>query len=234
MYRAVPPAVLVSLLVALLTPAAAATLTERLAARGYDLVVEDDGVSVFRDANSETIRLIAQGRFAAPPERVRAALLDYERHVGIVDRLSESRILERGRSALLVYQRLSLPVVSDRDMTLRVTWGGDQRAAWIAYEAVAEGGPAVPDGVVRLDHYSGRWQLKATDGGRATVARLSVDMDMGGSLPPRMAAANAGKDIPALFTAIGALLERSALGVDNRLPVTAALPPTRQQTAGLP
>lgn len=232
MSRAVPPVVLVLALVFFLTPAGAATLAERLRARGYDLVVEDGGVSVFRDANASTIRLVAQGRLEAPPERVRAALLDYERHVGVVSRVSESRILERRTTGLLVYQRLSLPVVSDRDMTLRVTWGGDQRDGWIAYEAVADGGPAVPDGVVRLDHYRGRWRLKAADGGRATIARLTIDMDMGGSLPPRLAAANAGKDIPALFDAIATLLDRSAMGVDNRLPVDPRA--ATKQTAGLP
>jgi len=194
-------------LVHLAVPGAARTLAERLRARGYEPVTEEGGVSVFRQAQSDTIRLVAEGRFAAPPERVRAALLDYERHVGCVARLAESRVLARDDDSLLVYQRLSLPVVADRDMTLRVTWGAEAGGSWIAYRAVTGEGPACPEGVVRLTRYRGRWQLRPADGGRATVARLSVDMDMGGSLPPRLAAANAGQDLPALYAAISSLLD---------------------------
>lgn len=213
MDRAVPVVALTLLsLVSLVSPSSAATFAEGLTARGFELVVDTDGVTVFRDTRAETIRLVAEGRIEAPPVAVRAALLDYERHVGVVSRLAESRVLERGPASLLVYQRLSLPVVSDRDMALRVTWGGAPTKSWIAFEAVREGGPAATDGVVRLTRYTGRWQLQAVDGGRATRARLSMDMDMGGSLPPRLASANAGQDVPALYAAITRLLGQTAAG----------------------
>lgn len=209
MDRAVP-VVALALLVSLAAPSSAATFAERLTARGFERVVELDGVTVFRDTHAETIRLVAEGRIEASPGAVRAALLDYERHVGAVARLAESRVLERGPASLLVYQRLSLPVVSDRDMTLRVTWGGGPTKSWVAFRAVPDGGPPATDGLVRLTRYTGRWQLQAVDGGRATRARLSMDMDLGGSLPPRLASANAGQDVPALFAAISRLSGRTA------------------------
>lgn len=228
--RAVPP---VAIALALLLGAAsahAASFAERLHEKGYELILEKDGVSVYKHRNCERIRFVAEGRFEASPERVRAALLDYERHVGLVDRLSDSRILEKKDAELLVYQRLALPLISDRDMTLRVTWGGDARKAWISYEAV-KGGPSPVDGVVRLRHYRGKWRLKALEGGHATRARLFVDMDMGGSLPPALASSNAGKDVPALFRAIARLLERTARGSDNHVPGVA---PEERAAAELP
>jgi len=208
----VVPALASALLFALVAAPALAgpSLAERLTARGFEQVVESDGVTVFRDTRAATIRLVAEGRIEGPPAAVRSALLDYEHHVGVVARLSESRILERAPASLLVYQRLALPVIDDRDMTLRVTWGGGAAKPWIAFQAVRDGGPAPPEGVVRLTRYTGRWQLQPIDGGRATLARLSMDMDMGGSLPPRMAAANAGADIPALFASMGRLLGETA------------------------
>lgn len=209
MYQAVPPIAFALALLLSTTSAAGEPFAESLHRKGFDLVMEKDGVSVFRHRDSERIRFVAEGRFAAPPERVRATLLDYERHAGVVERVAESRILERSDDALLVYQRLALPLIDDRDMTLRVTWGGSHAAPWIAYEAVP-GGPAVEAGVVRLQSYRGRWKLQATDGGRTTRARLFVDMEMGGSLPPALASSNAGRDVPALFAAISQLLERSA------------------------
>ena len=89
---------------------------------GYKQIANKKGVKVYKHGKSKTIRIGAQGRIPASAEQILAALLSYESQVGQIDRLSECRVLHRGANHMLVYQRLNLPVISDRDFTLKVKW----------------------------------------------------------------------------------------------------------------
>jgi hypothetical protein len=103
---------------------------------------------------------------------------------------------------MLVYQHLNLPVISDRDFTLHVSWAFKKGNGLIRYRAVTGRGPAPRDGIVRLSHHIGTWQLQSIDQGRATQLRLQVSLDLSGLLPKWMARAGAGKELPALFNSI--------------------------------
>src|SRR5260370_4206511 len=83
---------------------------------------EHDGVEVYMRKDSAAMELAAVGEFDAPPAEVQAALLDYGAHVGINKHLAESTVLERRPGEQLVYQHLKLPIIKDRDFTLRVRW----------------------------------------------------------------------------------------------------------------
>ena len=99
---------------------------------GYAMIRQGESVTVFRREGSRAVDLYAERVIAAPPSRVRAVLLDYERHPTFLKRMAELRVLERGADSLLVYQRLRLPVIKDRDMVLEVRWGGSGAALWCA------------------------------------------------------------------------------------------------------
>ena len=86
-------------------------------------------------------------------------------------------------------------------MVLRVTWGADGPVLWTHFQAVA-GGPPPPEGVVRVTDHDGGWRLEPVEGGRATLARYQMRIDLSGSLPGWMARSQAGKDVPDLFESI--------------------------------
>jgi len=179
-----------------------------MAGQGYKKVAREAGVTVYKHRHSSLIRLGADGRFRGTRAQVSAALLDYNRHAGAVGRVSKSKILKRGEGWLLVYQRLSLPVISDRDFTLKVSWGNQEGVHWIRFRCYRGKGPRRRDGVVRLSHHQGSWQLRATRDGKGTIARFQVSSDMAGNLPRWIARSGAHGDIPDLFRAIQKLIPR--------------------------
>ncbi|MBW2523283.1 MAG: SRPBCC family protein [Deltaproteobacteria bacterium] len=173
----------------------------------FERVGETDGVTVFERRDASLISVGAQGPLPAPPETVLAALLDYSRHAEVLERLAECRVLERGDDWLVVYQRLGLPVIDDRDFTLRLNWGHDAERHWIRYRAVPEGPPPV-DGVIRVTRHFGGWDLLPADGGKTTRARYQSNIDMAGAVPLWMTRSGAADELPALFRSMCSLLPK--------------------------
>lgn len=176
-------------------------LSVSLASRGYSPVVQERGVAVYRNKESKVADIAAEGVFPVTAARLQQVLIDYGRHVGRIARVKQSRVLERKPGALRVYQRLDLPVLSDRDFTLAVRWGQDGELRWVDFHTSRKGPPPSP-GVVRLTHHRGSWELKPIKGGAATLARYQVSIDLGGYLPRWLARSRTGKEVPALFAAL--------------------------------
>lgn len=187
-------------------------LAVSLPQEGFERIAHKYGVSAYKHKESEIIRIAAEGRLAAPPERVLDVLLDYEGQVGKIDRVSESKILDRGPSWYLVYQRLNLPIIDDRDYVMYVDWGADGDTLWITYRAGSHRGPAERDGVVRVTYHLGSWQLKPIDHGRATLARFQSTIDLAGWLPRWLARSKAGDELPGLFQNIRRMLASRVAG----------------------
>jgi hypothetical protein len=185
----------------LLTMAVSLSLTPHPPA-GFTLVASRANVTVYRHPEGPGVELYAEGDIAAPPSQVLAVLLAYERHPQFVKDVAESRVLRREPAALWVYQRLDLPVLADRDYTLRVTWGQEGNVLWTHFVCDNEQGPPPRRGVVRISLHEGRWLLEPIDGGKATHARYQVRLDLAGSLPGWMARGQAAKEVPALFEGI--------------------------------
>jgi hypothetical protein len=174
---------------------------------GYEQIGQRDGVTVYKQRSASEISLAAETRLPWPPDDVMAALLDYPAQVGAIKRLSESQVLAFNKGGWLrVYQRLNLPVISDRDFTLDVKWGRQRALRWIEYRAVPQTGPPPRRGVVRVTLHEGAWQLYPLDGGRATWVRFQVRMDMGGWVPRWMVRGSSAKELPSVFVAIRRLL----------------------------
>ena len=174
-------------------------LARSFVSSGYEKIKEEQGVKVFRHRTARIIDIGAEGTFPAPPEAVYRALLDYEGQRGYIARLSTSRVLDRGRHWLIVYQRLNLPVISDRDFTLYVRAGRKEQLWSIDFWVARGTGPAPQPGVERVSNHRGSWRLAPRDNGRATFARFQTAIDMGGLLPRWLARAGAGKELPALY-----------------------------------
>lgn len=173
-----------------------------LAGEGFALVGEAKGVKVYRREKRPGIELAAEGKIAASPERVRRVLIDYPSHTRWQKHLKENRVLAFGEGSLDVYQRLSLPVLDDRDFTLHVTWGKDADVLWTHFAIANDRGPAPVSGVVRVTQQEGGWRLEPADGGSATHAVYRCYIDLAGSFPAWMGKGQATDDLPELFASI--------------------------------
>ena len=193
-------AALALLLVAGPSPAAELTpLDQTLESQGFELINETRGVKVYKHRTAKVIRLAAEGVLPAPVADVREIVTDYRAQQGKVDRVSESRVLRQGPGWLVVYQRLNLPIISDRDYTLVVRWGQHRGAQWVTFDAASAQGPPPRDGIVRVTEHNGSWQLKAVEGGRATFVRFQTRVDFSGSVPRWMVRGGAAKELPNVF-----------------------------------
>jgi hypothetical protein len=168
--------------------------------RGYEVAGRDPWAITYRRRGARVVDLIADGRLPAPPERVQAVLVDYGRHQQFVRGVAESRVLWKGVGQLLVYQRLGLPLLSDRDYTLAVSWGRRGGALFVRFDCANPRGPAQRRGIVRLYTHSGGWILQPTSGG--TLARYQVLLDLAGSLPGWLARSGTSREIPSLFASV--------------------------------
>jgi hypothetical protein len=169
---------------------------------GFEEVARERGVTVYQDENAEILTVGAEGRIPAPARKVQQALLDYPRQVGVIERLREARVLERGLNWQLVYQRLELPLISDRDFTLYVTHGEHRGSYWVNYWSKPDAGPKEQRGAVRVTRHRGAWELVPIEGGRATRLRHEMSIDLGGALPPWLADSGAGDELPKVFGSI--------------------------------
>ena len=119
-----------------------------------------------------------------------------------------TRILATDGSARAVGEarpRLQLPLVSDRDYTLRTrneVWQGDQgRIYRIRWEPANDLGPARKPGVQRVNICDGGWLLEP-NGDDSTRATYVIYTDSGGAIPPFIANNGSRVAIRKVFEAI--------------------------------
>jgi hypothetical protein len=147
----------------------------------------------------------AIGVIEAPPAAVFAVLDDSEAYPSFMPYTSECRVLKRDKDTVLAYQRLELPIVSDRDYTLRSKhqrWlGPDGPIYWIRWEPANDLGPAEKPGVQRVNVCEGGWLLEPTDSG-GTRAIYTIYTDSGGTIPPMLANTGSRTAIRKVFEAI--------------------------------
>jgi len=182
--------------------------TRAFSSAGYEAIVRTPEVTVHKDQAARTVRLGADARVAAPAEAVLAALIDYEGQVGVMGNLAECRVLSRGQGWQLAYERIRMPVVSDRDFTVRVTWGREGSLRWLRYWNDESSGQPPRKGLVRVPYHRGSWQLLPVENGRATQIRYQVSIDLGGWLPRWIARRSAGKEVQEMFRSLCTLLAR--------------------------
>ena len=168
------------------------------AAEGFALLADEKGVKVYRREKRAGVEFAVQASLPAPPDQVRRALLDYPSHLKWQRRLKENTILDRGADSLLVYQRLSLPVIDDRDFTLQVTWGAEDPILWMRFALANALGPKPVSGVVRVTAHEGGWRLEP-EGARGTHAVYRFQFDPGGSVPSWLGKGQAKDDIVEFF-----------------------------------
>ena len=149
----------------------------------------------------------AVGLIAMPPEVVRRVLDDVAEYPRFMPYITESRVLARDGKSRVSYQRVSPPIVGDRDYTIRVQCETQRLPGGAAcycnrWQAANDLGPAAKAGVTRVKVTEGSWLLEPSTDGRQTRATYCIYSDSGGSLPAYIVNAASRTAIPKLFEAI--------------------------------
>lgn len=173
----------------------------------WTLEANDDGIKVYaRSRPDSPVREIrATMEVSATPNRVFAVLLDSDRFVEFMPYVVEVRTVGRDDSSIwYLYQRISPPLVSDRDYTLRHQSVEDpqQGRYELRWEAANERGPKIRDGVIRVEVCTGSYIVESIDDGARSRLTYRLHTDPGGMLPKWLAEIANVESVPALLRAI--------------------------------
>lgn len=154
----------------------------------WKLVSTSDNVVLHRRSRSGAghYETRAVGEIPASTKIVLAVIDDAESYPKFMPYTAECRVLREDGDSVLTYQRISAPLVSDRDYTLRVRTtskkvehGTSYLSRWETANAL---GPPEKQGVLRVKLCEGAWLLEPS-GPDSTRATYTVYTDSGGAIP---------------------------------------------------
>ncbi len=188
-----------------------------LCALAGNLPAAEDGWSVASHSSDVTVyertrkgsplrEFKAVGVLAVPPEVIKRVIDDVDQYPTFMPYVTEARVISRDGANLVSYQRISPPLVSDRDYTVRVNCETRRSPAGTSFcnswQAANQLGPAEKAGVSRVKITEGSWLLEPEADGRKTRATYHIFSDSGGSLPASITNAASRTAIPKLFDSI--------------------------------
>lgn len=140
------------------------------------------------------------------PKVVKRVLEDVDEYPQFLPYVAEARELSRNGATRVGYQRISAPLVGDRDYTVRVRYDANQtkngESIRYRWETANEVGPPEKPGVVRVKISEGSWLLQPTPNGQRTLATYCILSDGGGALPAFISNWASRTAIPKLFASI--------------------------------
>jgi hypothetical protein len=148
-------------------------------------VGERDGIVVEERDDGSSIREVrATGRSPLPPAAVLDTVWNHREYVGFVPYLKRLEILAEGDDWLVVYEQVAMPLVKDRDYTIRLTRlavPGTGRSE-VTFRSAPAAGPPERDDHVRVRSIEGAWVIEPEPGG-GSRAVYTVRNDPGGTIP---------------------------------------------------
>ncbi len=164
-----------------------------------------DGVALFRRQRTVSYESKAIGEIEASSALVHAVLSDLESYTSFMPYTAECRVLKREGDSIVAYQRISPPLTSDRDYTVRVRWslkavenGTSYLSRWETENGL---GPPEKSGIVRVKLCEGSWLLEPT-GPNTTRATYTIYTDSGGIIPTFIKNTGSQIGIRKLFAAV--------------------------------
>lgn len=171
----------------------------------WKFVSNKDGVTLHRRQRPASNESRAIGEIPASTALVHAVLDDVESYASFMPYTAECRVLKREGNSMVAYQRISAPLTSDRDYTVRIRssskpadGGTSYFSQWEADNAL---GPPEKSGVVRVKLCEGSWLLEPL-GPNATRATYTVYTDSGGAIPKFIKNTGSQVGIRKMFAAI--------------------------------
>jgi hypothetical protein len=195
-----------SVLAALTAGALVASLrAAEIEAGAWKFISNKDGVALYRRQRTASDESKAIGEIAASTELVHAVLDDVESYASFMPYTAECRVLKREDDSVVAYQRISAPLTSDRDYTVRVRSsskavesGTNYLSKWEAENSL---GPPEKSGIVRVKLCEGSWLLEPI-GPNTTRATYTIYTDTGGMIPTFIKNTGSQIGIRKLFAAI--------------------------------
>jgi hypothetical protein len=188
---------------------ALACLANVMADDGWTVVTKNADLTTYSRARPGSPLLEYKGVtvYAVPPIVIKRVIDDTAHYPNFMPYVVETKTLFNDGESRITYQRLSPPLVGDRDYTVRVkceskpcpiTGGTIFCNRW---EAANDAGPAEQKGVTRVKVTEGCWLLEpTTDGG--TRATYTIFSDSGGGIPTMLLNKANKTAIPKLFDAV--------------------------------
>ncbi len=171
----------------------------------WRFISNKDGVALYRRDRERTNESKAIGEIAAPAAVVHAVITDVESYASFMPYTVECRVLKREGNSVVVYQRISTPMTSDRDYTVRMRSSSRQGEGGTSYSSRWEAenalGPPAKPGVVRVNLCDGSWLLEPI-GPNTTRATYMIYTDSGGVIPAFIKNTGSQIGIRKLFAAI--------------------------------
>jgi len=173
----------------------------------WKLVSTSDNVTLYRRPRPGPghYESKAVGEIAASTSVVHAVIDDLESYSRFMPYTVECRVLKREGDSVLTYQRISAPLVSDRDYILRVrttsrpvVGGTSYHSRWETENAAV---PVERPGILRVRLCEGGWLLEPLGPAR-TRATYSVYTDSGGAIPAFIKNIGSQIGIRKIFTAL--------------------------------
>jgi hypothetical protein len=140
----------------------------------------------------------------------RRCLQDDQRHRGykrFMPYTGEARVLSRETNSMVVYERLVMPLVSDRDFAIRMhnetRCSADGGTSYVTrWQCANEFAPPKQRGVIRVKTNEGSWTLEPVEDGRFTRVTYWVYTDPGGKIPVSILNSANTSAIPKVFAAV--------------------------------
>ena len=174
---------------------------------GWTLSSERSGIALYSRLRpgSSLKEFKAVGEIDAPARAVHNVIDDIEAYPSFMPFTAECRLIKRQADSIIIYQRLSPKICSDRDYTLRIRETSSAGPNGVVYlnrwEPANEFGPAEKKGVVRVKLCEGGWLLEPEDATK-TRATYTVYTDTGGAIPAFIANRAGQIAIGRLFAAV--------------------------------
>jgi hypothetical protein len=171
----------------------------------WKLISDKEGVALYRRQRPLSYESKAVGEIPASTDLVHAVLDDLEGYSSFMPYTAECRVLKRDGDSVVAYQRISAPLASDRDYTVRVRTAARKVDGGTSYfshwEADNAAGPPEKRGVIRVSLCEGSWLLEPA-GPNATRATYTIYTDSGGVIPKFIKETGSQIGIRKLFAAV--------------------------------
>jgi hypothetical protein len=173
----------------------------------WKLVKQASGVTIYSRPHpgAHLKEFKAIGEIDTTSATIEKVIDDYQAYPSFMPYTAKCRVLEQHHDSVLVYQRISPKIISDRDYTIRIekkSWPGQHGQAYsIQWKAANEKGPPETHGVFRVKVCDGSWLLEPA-GPHKTHATYHVFTDSGVNVPPFVANSISATGIIKLFAAV--------------------------------
>ena len=151
---------------------------------GWEKVGDKDGVTIERRAKDNglyEVRALAHAPLT--PEKFFETLWKHGEYMQFVPHLKSLRLLVDEPDHKLIYEQIKMPVISDRDYTVRVSRVIDPATHLIEvhFDTANDQGPPPSKDYVRIPMVHGGWTLEPSEGG--VDISYYVFTDPGGAIP---------------------------------------------------